>query len=481
MDTLQYEDAEYQGRQVTLNKPFRTPDGSKKFAVYVRNDKGNVVVVRFGDPESEIRRDDKEARANFRARHNCSEQNDKTTAAYWSCRMWEAGSTVSEMLDSKGYKASFTDKVNYDPELKRAVSVRDGVLVYLGAELGLEPADKEFTVYRSPATIARAAALMDGIPLTNDHVDPSLPVETPIGKVLASDVIDFFSDETDSRLGIANELQLDDGASVALAEGKRELSLGYGGTLYESDKYDFEQRDIEPHHLAVVLAGRCGPSCAFLDVKPPLTEEKTMANKSNGQDANKPAKSGQGALLAVFLDAEGQPNLEQIAEIATRLPEALRKLPMDRLSEVMPALQEIVAAAGDANGMSEEMEDNDGTKIEAGDEGDGQEREAMDMKMEDSAKFKDAVAAASKAAVKDHAEVSAKAVSLMGKDYQFADKSVEAIMRECVAVQHPGTHFADSELRIAFKMLKPAGTDVSNFGDGDPSANRFSQLADKDV
>lgn len=43
----------------TLNKPFRLPSGSKKkFGVYVKNDKGNVVMVKFGDPNMEIKRDD---------------------------------------------------------------------------------------------------------------------------------------------------------------------------------------------------------------------------------------------------------------------------------------------------------------------------------------------------------------------------------------------------------------------------------------
>ena len=80
--------AEYQGKKVTLNKPFYTPDGPKKSAVYVRNKKGNVVKVTFGDPNMEIRRDDPKARANFRSRHSCDTAKDKTSARYWSCRKW---------------------------------------------------------------------------------------------------------------------------------------------------------------------------------------------------------------------------------------------------------------------------------------------------------------------------------------------------------------------------------------------------------
>tara|TARA_R100001163_G_scaffold51462_1_gene38851 strand:+ start:2527 stop:4782 length:2256 start_codon:yes stop_codon:yes gene_type:complete len=80
--------AEYQGKKVTLNKPFRTQGGKKKFAVYVQNKAGRVIIVRFGDPNMEIKRDDPKRRKAFRDRHNCSEAKDKTTPKYWSCRQW---------------------------------------------------------------------------------------------------------------------------------------------------------------------------------------------------------------------------------------------------------------------------------------------------------------------------------------------------------------------------------------------------------
>lgn len=80
--------AEYQGKQVTLNKPFYTPGEKKKSAVYVRNPKGTIIKVRFGDPNMEIKRDNPERRKNFRARHNCDTATDKTTPRYWSCKAW---------------------------------------------------------------------------------------------------------------------------------------------------------------------------------------------------------------------------------------------------------------------------------------------------------------------------------------------------------------------------------------------------------
>ena len=89
-------ESEYQGRKVKLNDPFRLPSGSKKkFGVYVKNDKGNVVKVTFGDSNMGINRDDPEARKSFRARHQCdTNPGPKWKARYWSCYQWRAGSKV---------------------------------------------------------------------------------------------------------------------------------------------------------------------------------------------------------------------------------------------------------------------------------------------------------------------------------------------------------------------------------------------------
>jgi selenocysteine-specific translation elongation factor len=80
--------AEKGGRKVTLNKPFRTPDGPKKFSVYVKNDRGNVVKVNFGDPNMKIKKNIPERRRSFRARHNCDSPGPKWKARYWSCKAW---------------------------------------------------------------------------------------------------------------------------------------------------------------------------------------------------------------------------------------------------------------------------------------------------------------------------------------------------------------------------------------------------------
>ena len=80
--------AEYQGRKVTLNKPFRTPDGPAKFSVYVLNPKGNVIKLNFGDKNMKIKKNIPARRKSFRARMRCDNPGPKWKKRYWACRAW---------------------------------------------------------------------------------------------------------------------------------------------------------------------------------------------------------------------------------------------------------------------------------------------------------------------------------------------------------------------------------------------------------
>ena len=94
-------EAEYKGRDVKLNKP--TKGDSKKYKVYVNNPKtGNVKKVEFGDPNMKIKRDDPARRKSFRARHKCDQKKDKTTAGYWSCKLWSS-KPVSKIMKGESY------------------------------------------------------------------------------------------------------------------------------------------------------------------------------------------------------------------------------------------------------------------------------------------------------------------------------------------------------------------------------------------
>jgi hypothetical protein len=78
-------EAKHHGKNVKLNKPFRTPGGPKKFAVYVKSKTGGVKKVTFGDPNLRVKNANKKAAKSFRARHKCDQKKDRTTAGYWSC------------------------------------------------------------------------------------------------------------------------------------------------------------------------------------------------------------------------------------------------------------------------------------------------------------------------------------------------------------------------------------------------------------
>jgi hypothetical protein len=85
-EDYELEEAEYQGRKVKLGKPMR--GDVKKFKVYVKNAKGNVVKVNFGDPNMRIKKSNPKRRKSFRARHNCDNPGPRWKARYWSCRKW---------------------------------------------------------------------------------------------------------------------------------------------------------------------------------------------------------------------------------------------------------------------------------------------------------------------------------------------------------------------------------------------------------
>ena len=365
-------------------------------------------------------------------------------------------------------RKQFADLAVYSETARTAVSVRDGVLEYLGAELGLEPLDKVFTVYRSPATIANAAYAMAGIPLTDEHVSMEGPALDSGSRVESSVVIDQLDESTHSRLAVQNKLAVNDTLQLLLKD-KRQLSLGYEADLVPHSRWDFEQINIVPHHLAAVPAGRCGPLCSFIDRKP-----DTPVKPQEG-DTMKPKK-----LIKAFTDAEGSVSLEQIVEIATGLPEAIRKVPVDQLVKLMPAMQEIMSYAKEQGAMPAEEPE---MEME-GEDMEGEEKEKMDEEKEgdkenfaDSSKFKDAVASAVKGEVKRYAGVVNKARNFVDAEYDFAGKTANAVMRDALATQSTDK-FEDAELSVAFKLLRKANTDYSTFGDTKADTGLMSRISE---
>lgn len=354
---------------------------------------------------------------------------------------------MSDTHDNQVVIASgqFRDSTIFDPQARTALSVRDGVLEYLAAELGMDgPADRVIRVYRSPATIANAAMRMKGVPITDEHVALDQPAPGDGGYVTDAEMVDALDPATSSHVAVRNSLEIGRMIQMAVDAGKRELSLGYTADLVEHPDYDFEQRNIMPHHLAVVPQGRCGSMCAFIDHKaqqqPP--QEDDMSQK----------------IHKAFQDAEGNLNLQQVVEMAVELPEAIKAVPVDQLAALVEPLKAIIEAAR-AAGVEPEVEEP-AEPMEATDE---------DEDDEDKPKFSDAAVAklvksATATAVKRHATVIDKAREFLPDGYQFVDKDTVQIMRDALATQS-AEKFADAELDLAFKLLKPAPANYRNFGD----------------
>lgn len=318
--------------------------------------------------------------------------------------------------------------VTFDLKTKNAVSVRDGVLRYRGWEINKEPFDKEFTVYRSPATIANVARTMEGIPLTNDHVEPFTDTsKVEIGTVNNSTMIDLFDNDIGSTVAVRNEINLNDEALNEIESGNRELSLGYHAELVPHDKYDFEQRDIKPHHLALVTYGRCGSSCQFID-------QSTEKSRMNEEEMKKLA-----------------------ALVASAVKEAIKPEPQEPVKD---------------EGTPESKEP---VKDEA---------ESVDVK--DSKEFKDALAQAEsdkQAAIKLHGAVIKKASQFLDSDYKFEEKDTSEIMLDAVKTQFTDAAYQGDQLQVAFDMLKPEEkpSPYQGFGDsaqGKPDNSLESRVLD---
>ena len=75
-------------QEFSYQSVIRDNTGSKKFKVFVRNDKGNVVKVNLGQKGMNIKISNPDRRKSFRARHNCDNPGPRHKARYWSCRKW---------------------------------------------------------------------------------------------------------------------------------------------------------------------------------------------------------------------------------------------------------------------------------------------------------------------------------------------------------------------------------------------------------
>ena len=185
---------------------------------------------------------------------------------------------TSEVLNKKKIIFSDNIKIVFDEQGKQLISVRDGVQEYAGVEIGLQPYDKTFKIYRSPETIRDVITGLSKLPVTDGHVElEDIPANKIKGFVTDSELVKYDNKELNSTVAIKNNVKLQDNV-IQLLDSKKELSLGYFAETVEHDLYDFEQVNIVPHHLAIVEHGRCGSVCKFRDERKNMkdAEEKKM-------------------------------------------------------------------------------------------------------------------------------------------------------------------------------------------------------------
>lgn len=384
------------------------------------------------------------------------------SSAWAICRSKiQDGSCPNGTIEAKdSYVGHFSDAMPYDAAAKTAISVRDGVLEYYGQEIGQEPPDQIFRVYRSPATIANAARDMEGIPVTDEHVALDIPPPTEGGSVSESRMVDVRDPATGATVAVRNRLVLGDTLQMAVDAGKRELSLGYRAELVPHAEYDFEQRDIRPHHVAVVDRGRCGPMCSFIDKLPPQGEEMKLHR--------------------AFLDADGALNLQQVAELSAAWPELIKTIPINELPKILAPLQKAVELAKTA---APEAAPEEETPAPVEDEETPAPVEKVEdedpiAKEEEEKRFSDSVAAAVETAVKARLAIVDKAREFLSADYAFADSAPDKIMRDALATDSD-IKFEDSELPVAFKLLRKRDSKYQQFGDA--NADPFDSLKGKEI
>lgn len=308
---------------------------------------------------------------------------------------------------SKDCKCPFKDKIftqnvsfkdDGNTEKRTVISIRDGVQEYLGVELGIEPLDKVFKIYRSPETIRKLKDALVGIPLIENHIEPDghIPDDIKKGSILNSTEIENIDSSNNSTIAMQNEITL---YKDKLEFPYKQLSLGYKAKTLPSADYDFEQTEIMPHHLAIVEAGRCGDVCEFKDEK----GVKPM-------DLNE--------LLA------------KLKEMLTNASDADKALVLEAMDGIMPKFETV-----DEDAMEKKFEDAKKTAVS----------NFMDSKV-----FKDAMLNYGN----ERASIVTKAKNFLDEKFDFKDKTNEAIMSAVVAAEYPNESFKDAEIGVAFKLLK---------------------------
>ena len=364
-------------------------------------------------------------------------------------------------------KSTFTDSVTISEGGDKLVSVRDGVVDYLGKEIGHPDFYKSFKVYRSPETVRQIADQIVGVPITRDHVDIDLAPTNIIGEITGSEVVEWIDSETLTTLAVENTFSINDSEDI----NGNHVSIGFRADLVKADPsepYDFIQENMVIHHVAKLgdeVNGRCGSICTFKD-------EESMKFKFK------------------FADEEGSMNLEELSQLIHELPSAIADMDVEKAKAFLISLKKLYdEVLADREDVKKEIEVEE--VVESADEApesekvdstdsEIEEEEFVDEDLsEDEKEIVKVTGADSRAnldsitsfidsrvqlAAKDHAMAVAKGREFLSESYSFADKSANQIKRDAIATMRT-EKFADGvQLDTAFLMLEKKSA-YANFSD----------------
>lgn len=388
-------------------------------------------------------------------------------------------------LNVENCKTFFSDAITLSNDKKTLISITDGVVYYSGMELGIEPFNEMFSVYRDPETIRDLAPKMVNLPITDDHISLDGEAYNVVGSLLSSEIEPYLNVDKISTIAIRNTATLQE---ESVLDFKYDTSLGFFAKLVpanESDPFDFKQINIVPHHLAIVKNGRCGEACKFTDGATMPKVIKKVITKTKFKDAESATLREVMEMIAQFPENAAEADLESLKALIPILRKLKEENESNRAEETT---EEEVIEEGDQ--VEDKVAEEEAKVEESADEATEEEEKAMvdeedpevkEMKAMDSKSFKDAINAMVdskvKAKTKEFIEVSSRAKEFLDERYDFSNKTTEQIMRDTLATQYK-QKFADSELSIAFKMLKKSNQ-YAKFGDSE-TVQPFDKLKDQE-
>ena len=276
---------------------------------------------------------------------------------------------------------------------------------------------------------------------------------------------------TKTKVAVKNILDLSDKALKAVKDGKKQLSLGYVCDTGEHNKFDLEQLNIEPHHLAIVDAGRCGDSCSFLDkkgkvnfmslrreVEVALTDARSrLSNATNEKDMRNLLV---GLKFFSYCDEEG------VSEELDSKEDDFEDEDIDKDME-------------DSEEEKEDFEDE-----EEAEEAEEDSEEATNDKKHKKAKKDHNIKVMINQGVKDGISIIEKAKNFLPSDYDFTGVSSKRVMLDSLHSVYPEEEFKGSEIRTAFKLLKNDVSKHRNFGKSyfkDQSTSELMSIGDEEL